>query len=821
MAKKKIHLIGNAHLDPVWLWQWQEGFAEIKATFRSALDRMKEFDDFKFTSACSSYYMWIEKSDKAMFEEIRQRVKEGRWNIVGGWFIQPDCNLPSGEAFARQGLVSQRYFKEKFGVTATVGYNVDSFGHNGNLPKILRNSGMDSYVFMRPMPHEKKNLPQSLFKWESMDGSCVTTYRIPDSYGLTIDRFDSFEKIANMDGDNPMMAFYGVGNHGGGATIEMLEKMHEELDERYIYSTPTEYFKEAKGLELPTVCDDLQFHAKGCYSACSQVKTDNRLSENKLIEAEKFSALSKELMDTPYPAGELTRAWKNVLFNQFHDILCGCSIKEAYTDAAWSYGEALNIASQVSNFALQQISWNIDTNKGMDITAEKRKFLWVNTVTEGLGIPVVVFNPLPFPVERVVQVGYPAAVIKTDDGEALPVQLVRASKSLFNDKYDTAFVAKVPALGYSVYRIHITGDEKFENPFVCTESSIENEKIKLKLNPKTGEVASIILKDSGKELLAEDTKTVFVDETDSDTWAHDIKEFKNVVGVCNEGSVSLIEEGPVRATLRSRMKLFDTEIIRDYTLERGSSRISVKATVDFREKHKMLKFSIPAAVEKPKAYAKIPFGFIERPVDGTEQVCGEWATICDENGGLVLANRDKYSFDADGNVLSMTVLRGAIFADHIDTDKRVLAINAAGGKFAPPTPEEIAYRDEFCEYMEQGIHKFSYSISPFESIAMAEREGQLINAPLTSIIETFHKGTLGTTYSGIEVSKENIVVTALKKWEDGEGWVLRCYETEDKDTEVTISLFGTTWTASFAHSQVKTFIIENDKVTEADFIEWR
>ena len=135
---KKVHLIGNAHLDPVWLWQWQEGFAEIKATFRSALDRMKEFDDFKFTSACSAYYMWIEKSDKKMFEEIKERVKEGRWNIVGGWFVQPDCNMPSGESFARHALISQRYFKEKFGVTAKTGYNVDSFGHNGNLPQILK-----------------------------------------------------------------------------------------------------------------------------------------------------------------------------------------------------------------------------------------------------------------------------------------------------------------------------------------------------------------------------------------------------------------------------------------------------------------------------------------------------------------------------------------------------------------------------------------------------------------------------------------------------------------------------------------------------------
>ena len=151
----KVHLIGNAHIDPVWLWRWQEGFSEIRATFRSALDRMKEFPEFKFTSACASYYQWIEKMDPEMFAEIKERVKQGRWSIVGGWFLQPDCNIPCGESFARHGLLSQRYFQEKFGVTAKTGYNVDSFGHNAGLPQILKKSGMDNYVFMRPSVEEQ------------------------------------------------------------------------------------------------------------------------------------------------------------------------------------------------------------------------------------------------------------------------------------------------------------------------------------------------------------------------------------------------------------------------------------------------------------------------------------------------------------------------------------------------------------------------------------------------------------------------------------------------------------------------------------------
>jgi len=796
----KVHLIGNAHLDPVWMWRWQEGFNEIKATFRSALDRMKECDDFKFTSACSAYYMWIEKCDKDMFEEIKQRVEEGRWNIVGGWFIQPDCNIPCGESFARHSLTGQRYFMKNFGVMAKTGYNVDSFGHNGSIPKILKNSKMENYVFMRPGVSEK-TLPQNLFKWQSMDGSEVNAYKIPGAYNINTVNFHLFNQIADSAGKTPLMAFYGVGNHGGGPTMELLQKMHDELDEEFIFSTPDEYFDATKELNLPVLCDDLQFHAKGCYSAMSEIKTNNRLSENKLIEAEKYSVLSNVLTGTEYPSEEFEKAWNNVMFNQFHDILGGCSIKEVYVDASYSHGESINIANKASNFALHKIVWNINTSKGKDIATEKKGFVWTNKFTDDLGIPVIVFNPLPFEVERCVQLTYPAKMIKTDDGEEIAVQTVRASKTMMGgDKYESAFIAKVPPLGYNLYRLHTNEGTKFENPFICTDSSIENERIKLTLNKINGEITSIFIKDLKKELLKEETKTLFVDETDSDTWAHGIKEFKNVVGICESGSVKLIENGPVRATLRSVMKKFDTTITRDYTLEAGSSSISVKATVDFHEKHKMLKFSLPANVENAKAYAKIPFGFIERPTDGTEQVCGEWTAICDNSGGIVISNEDKHSFDADKNVLSMTVLRGTIYADH------------CFGKTED--------HDEFCEYMDQGLHTFRYRISPFESLGEAEKEAQITNCDFTAIVDTFHPGNLPQSYSAIEISEDNISVTALKKHEDSSGLVLRCYETENRNTDVEFSLFGTKWKASFSHSEVKTFLISGKDVTETDFIEW-
>ncbi len=792
---KKVHLIGNAHLDPVWLWQWQEGLAEIKATFRSALDRMKEFPDFKFTSACSAYYMWIEKSDKAMFDEIVSRVKEGRWNIVGGWFIQPDCNIPSGESYARHALISQRYFEEKFGVTANTGYNVDSFGHNGNLPQILKKSGMDNYVFMRPMKHEK-NLPGYLFDWESMDGSRVRTYRIPEFYNIDHTRPEVFGRIKELADKNDMMAFYGVGNHGGGATVELLDEMHRTLDDSFVYSTVNEYFDAVKDEEVPTVHDDLQYHAKGCYSAMSEIKANNRLCENKLFAAEVYSVLSNKLLGTEYPSADYRRAWENVLFNQFHDIMGGCAIREAYTDAGYLRGEAAAIADRETNFALQQISWNIDTMDGKELKPYKQ---WPPVAAwrslENIGTPIVIFNPLAYEAETIVSVRDAAKTVTDADGNSVAIQSVRDSKTNGDDKYKTVFRAKVPSLGYTVYRMYFeTAPETYENEISASDTHMENEFLRVEFDAATGEINSVYDK-KAKHIISGKTSAVLMDETQCDTWAHDIYDFKNCVAVCTDGTSRLIEKGPVRAAVRCEQQFENTRIIRDYYLGADDDFIRVKAYIDFREKHRMLKFTFDTELGNPQAFNEIPYGYIGRENDGGEQPCGAWIAMTDSDGGLGIATTSKYSFDADGKMLSLTVLRGAIFADHF-------------GK-----------RDEFCRYMDQGEHEFEYTVFPFKSFADSERRAQMLNNRPTVIVETFHHGKLGTSCSAIDISAPNITVTALKNHEDSDAYVLRCYESENKATSANIRVFDTEFSADFCPNEIKTFIIDRKGASETDFLE--
>ena len=448
MKDKKLYMIGNAHLDPVWLWNWQEGFQEAKATFRSALDRMKEDDEFVFSCSSAAFYQWIEKNNPAMFEEIRQRVKEGRWELVGGWWVQPDCNIPSGESFVRQGLYGQRYFLEKFGKMAVTGYNVDSFGHNGNLPQILKKSGMDNYVFMRPMPNEK-GLPGRIFRWKSMDGTEVMTYRIPYEYctwGKDLEKYTDRLKCELEDGEDALMLFYGVGNHGGGPTKENIKSIHE-LDARedmpvMKMDTVEHFFDDVRknGKEYPEFTGDLQHHASGCYSVMSRVKRENRRAEDKLIEAEGWSAVSKAVEGQPYP-DDFKKAWEGVLFNQFHDILAGSSIPSAYDDASYQYGRAMAVGQENLNYAIQAISWDVDIEE--DVTMR----------------PIVVFNSHAWEGKMVIDLevrGLNNDDFKLTDseGNVIPAQRIQ-SEATVNGQSRLLFVANLPSMGYELFRLYL------------------------------------------------------------------------------------------------------------------------------------------------------------------------------------------------------------------------------------------------------------------------------------------------------------------------------------------------------------------------------
>lgn len=785
----KIYLIGNAHLDPVWLWRWKEGFSEVLATYRSALDRMKDFDDFKFTSACAVYYEWIERIDPDMFEEIKQRIKEGRWNIVGGWYLQPDCNIPDGESFARHALIAQRYFKEKFGVTAKTGYNVDSFGHNAALPKILKASGMDNYVFMRPS-YEEQNRTETLFAWESDDGSRVSAYRIPWFYNFDLGRMECFGKLKekaekeNMD----FMAFYGVGNHGGGPTIALIDAVNKLDIDDMEYSTPDEYFDGIDIEKLPILKDELQHHARGCYSAESFVKAANRRCEQNLLAAEKMCIMARELTGDKYPAKKLKRAWKNVLFNQFHDILCGCCVKKAYEDAAYLYGETMSVTEQAMNTAMQKIAWNIDTLGSETLPSYKMHTNWKIWEHEVLGTPIVVFNPHAWSVREVISVNQDAAKMTDKDGNEIAFQKVRGDQTNENDKYHTAFVAQIPAMGYTVYRLFTEkeSEKAFEKELIATDYTLENSKIMIEFDKRTGDICKFYDKEKKRYIIDKPCSAVLIDDTDCDTWAHNKKSLGETVGMFDTPEFKVIEDGSVRATVRVTAKYGKSILQRDYSIIPNSDEVRVNVKVDFHEKHKVLKFVFPMTDEQ--VTAKIPYGSITRTGYTGEEPCGSWIA----SGNLCIANNSKYGYDTEDGMMRMSMLRSAIYADHYGN------------------------RDEFCEFMEQGISEFKYSVFPFKSSAEAERTASELNFAPMHIMGSFHKGKLPEEMSCIECENDNIIVTAVKQAEDNDEIVIRAYEANGENTNAKMKLFGDEISADFAHNEVKT--LSGGK--EVNMLEW-
>ncbi|MDZ7373978.1 MAG: alpha-mannosidase, partial [candidate division KSB1 bacterium] len=335
-SPKQIHLIANAHIDPVWLWDWREGLREILATFAAACSLIEEHAEYRFTASSASFYRRVQELDPPLLERIRQHVAEKRWAVVGGWWVEPDVNIPCGEALIRQGVYGKRFFHTLLGCDVKVAFNPDTFGHPEGLPKILGALGQDTYVFMRPGEREKPLPP--LFRWRSADGSEVLAIRV--LYGYGSDGQELVRKLRRLwelleSLDLPALAcFYGTGDHGGGPgreSLRILEEVRRQGAIPLVHSDPIGYREAVRAAEgqLPVVQDELQHHARGCYSVNRRIKLRNRRAEHALLAMERWAALAWRVLGERYPQEPLEAHWQELLFWQFHDVLAGTCIEAA------------------------------------------------------------------------------------------------------------------------------------------------------------------------------------------------------------------------------------------------------------------------------------------------------------------------------------------------------------------------------------------------------------------------------------------------------------------------------------------------------------
>lgn len=775
MTERLLHMVGNAHIDPVWLWQWPEGYQEVRATFSSALDRMDEFPEFVFTSNSVVFFAWIEEHDPRLFERIRKRIVEGRWQVVGGWWLEPDCNIPSGESLVRHALYGQRYLREKFGITATTGANFDSFGHNATIPQLLRKSGMDSYVFLRPGPKERA-LPGQLFWWQAPDGSRVLAYRIPHEYcspgGDLEQQVD--RSLEQVPADDPeVMVFFGVGNHGGGPTranLESIERLNREAAlPRLRCSSPRAFFDRVNGAALPVVEGELLHHSAGCYSAHSGIKRWNRRAENLLLRSEKWCAVAAAVAGQPYPHEELREAWKLLLFNQFHDTLAGTAIRPAYEDARDQLGFSASVAELAFNRAVQAIARRIE------IPFEE--------ATQ----PVVVFNPHPWPVTADVELEFAGyrddePRLTDENGDELPVQRTRSYATVNSRRGRLVFRPQLPPLGYRVYRLRAGGSSEGS-----PTSAVE-----LEIDPATGRLSRL------GDVIVDGRHAVVVDDT-SDTWGHGVRAYDDEVGELACTSVRVVENGPVRKIVRVESAYGASSLVEEYVVSSGAPYVDVRVTLDWREQLKMLKLRYPT--RGGEATFEVPYGHVVRPANGDENPAQGWVDC----GGLTVANDGKYAYDVKDGSIGVTVVRSPVYAWH--------------------EPKQLD-PDGIYDYQDQGRQDFGLRLVPHGGDwrdASVVRLAAELNQPPFALLESFHAGTLPASRSFAAVEGPSIVPTVLKRGEDGDALVVRAYESDGRAGAGRITVLDRTFDVELGAAEIKTWRVpreRDDPVAETDLLEW-
>lgn len=779
-----ILAVGNSHIDMAWLWPWTETVEVVRNTFRSALDLMREYPDFKFSMSSARTYEWMEEKYPDLFQEIKQRVKEGRWEIVGGMWVEPDLNMPAGESLVRQILVGKNYFQQKFGVDVKVGWNPDSFGYNWQLPQIYKKCGMDYFVTQKLLwAHEFTTFPYKLFWWESPDGSRLLTY-FPHDYAGGIDpeslAKDLSQWIPSMygqhfDGSPAMLHLYGVGDHGGGPTRSMLDEARRISASDFVYpklrfSTAGAFFDELNqklpSMNVPTWKDELYFqYHRGVFTTQAETKRRIRQNEEGILNAEKFSSLAL-LYGRPYPQEDLERAWKRLLFDHFHDVMPGSGIAVNYLDAKRNLEDVERMTREASRNALEEIISHINTT--------------------GKGVPVVIFNSLSWPrtetVEVEVQLSSPAQQVEVVDGAGRAQVSQFVSMDARTHRVRLLLLASVPSLGYRTYFVRAAPKAPAASTAVKAAGyTLENRFLRLTIDPQTGCMTSLFDKRSHTEALAPaetdsggpqdrvcgNLLETFVDKPQRwDAWNIDADFEKQHWALDQSDSVELVESGPLRAVIRVKNHFQNSTFVRDITMYAGIPRVDVKMHADWHEKHILLKVAFPLSAHNEKATFEIPYGSIERPTTRRtpaeqaefEVPAQRWADLSDARHGFSLLNDCKYGYDAKGNVLRLSLLR------------------------SPTWPDPHA---------DEGEHDFTYSLYPHGGSwreAETVRRGYELNYKLISSTAGKHEGELSAEHSFLEVSGNNVVVTALKKTEADNSLVLRYYEWAGREGEVKFKL---------------------------------
>jgi alpha-mannosidase len=792
MTRLTFHLIANAHLDPVWLWDWRDGMTEGLITCRTMLDLMDEFPDFTFIRGEAAIYRHIEQHDPATFARIARRVAEGRWDVVGGTWIQPDTNLPATETFVRHYHLGQRYLASRFGRPVQVAWAADSFGHAAGLPDIMAGAGIDSFAFTRP-DEATLPLPLPAFWWEGSGGNRILSYRpLAGWYGS--DRHEvapKLDKLLTIAQGQPLANvgfFYGLGDHGGGASRRHLAEIrawaaqHPEVD--VVHSGLHRLFAALRSelatnvLELPVHRGEMNFTCRGCYASVAKFKWPYRRAEAQLSHAEAMDTLIGTGLGRPL--SDLAPAWESVLFNSFHDILPGSSIERSYDDQLAALGAVTHRSLEVEHAAFLALAGRIDTR--MPAVAPDHP----------TAVPFLVWNPHPYAfngqVELEANLDYrliPAyrhrdaqlpVEVRGADGAVLPHQIVENEHQFAPDlpwRKRAVIPLTLPPLGWQLVSLAwVEGavpPAGAGSPAVAVDdTTIANGRWRV----STGFGAEgVRIACDGHDLFTGSGLGVAVFPDAAGSWGgkdgpQDLALIRQLERWTVE-RVAVRERGPERVALWVRLAGQSSHVDLAFLLQRGTGAVEVRARWHIDEHLTRVRLLLPGA---DYAVCEVPGGSVARREVGDMPALG-WLRVSGPLGGYGFASDALSSFALTQGGLSATVIRATHFA------------YSANDPAYPPDP--------WWPVMDVGEHRCRFAFyPPTEDLAARSRE--LASPPLAQVVPATAATGAALPASGslASLAPAGLLMLACKPAADGDGLVLRVHETTGETLDASLTLFG-------------------------------
>ena len=804
----------HAHIDMNWMWRYDETVAITLDTFRTMLDLMKEYPDFTFSQSQASVYRIVEQYDPAMLEEIKQRIKEGRWEVTASTWVETDKNMPSGESLARHILYTKRYLSNLLDLdpdSLKIDFEPDTFGHNMNVPEICSKGGIKYYY------HCRGDDGENIYRWIAPSGESILVYRELTWYNADINPSMALyvPEFCTKYGIDTMLKVYGVGDHGGGPTRRDIERIIDmntwPVFPNIRFGRYDEFFSliEEQADKIPVVeCEEQNFVFTGCYTSQSRIKKANRMAEAVLNESEAFNSMAHILDTYSYSSEEFAKAWEKVLFNHFHDILPGSCVIGSREHALGLFQETMAIANTRRSYALRSIAARINT---ASLVPENQDFR--ETISEGAGVGFgiegfrisqperglgktrifTIFNPSPYEREEVCQItvwdwhyDIDRIIFKDMNGNVVEHQLLdHGFNPYWGHQYIRVLIkARVPGLGYSTYVMTERKDSHIKVLYPLDsrvdrveEFILENDYIKAQFDSRTGAIISMTDKETGEILVSPDRpagifRFILEDESMGMTsWRvgpyMNVKELNNNVRVKN---VSYKSEN-LRKSISIDMEFMDSKLTAIISLDCNSPILNYEVTCEWREIGEknygipQLNFYMPVAYKCKNYRYDIPFGTIDREDMDGDVPANSWAAALplDQNKkGIMLVTDSKYGFRGTQDALAITLIRSSF----------------------DPDP-----------YPEIGIHKFKFGVCPvtFDNNKDLIAKAYDYNHEFSVVSTSIHEGVLSTAGSFLTLEKGDVVISGIKMTESSEDGrdklIIRVYETEGNSTKAVIRLF--------------------------------